>query len=233
MTVRLDLLLEDMKLKNIVLIGSSGHAKVVIDIVERQGKYRLVGLIDDFREIGERTLNYSILGSVSDLPKVVRDKDIRGVIVAIGDNYVRATLEKHISRSLPNLPFITAIHPSAEIGRDVIIGPGTVMMAGTVINACSRVGKSCFLNTKASLGHDCDMDDYSSLGPGVTVGGGCRVGAYSSIGIGANVRHGIEIGTHCVIGGGALVVDPIESFSVSFGVPARFVRKREPQDKYL
>lgn len=32
---------------NLIVIGSSGHAKVVIDILEQQGRHRIVGLVNE------------------------------------------------------------------------------------------------------------------------------------------------------------------------------------------
>ena len=75
-------------MQNIVLVGSSGHAKVVIDIVERQARYRIVGLIDAFRKVGETTLGYAVLGSESDLLALAAEHDLKGVIVAIGEHSV-------------------------------------------------------------------------------------------------------------------------------------------------
>ncbi|MEC4769405.1 hypothetical protein [Burkholderia cenocepacia] len=39
----------EVLVENIVIVGSSGHAKVVIDVVEQAGRYRIAGLIDSFR----------------------------------------------------------------------------------------------------------------------------------------------------------------------------------------
>ncbi|MFN0164711.1 MAG: transferase, partial [Burkholderiales bacterium] len=34
---------------NVIVIGSSGQAKVVIDVVRREGRRNIVGLLDRFR----------------------------------------------------------------------------------------------------------------------------------------------------------------------------------------
>ena len=75
---------------NIVIIGSSGHAKVIIDIVQQQGKYNIVGLLDRFRDVGEKTLGYPVLGKEEDLPELIKAHALKGAIVAIGDNFVRS-----------------------------------------------------------------------------------------------------------------------------------------------
>jgi sugar O-acyltransferase (sialic acid O-acetyltransferase NeuD family) len=218
---------------NIVIIGSSGHAKVITDIVQREGRYNPVGLLDHFRVIGEETLGYPILGGEEDLPRLKDAYDLKGVVVAIGDNFVRSKMVAHIREVCPDLPFVSAIHPKASIASDVTIGEGTVIMAGVTINPCSSVGRFCILNSNSSLDHDSILDDYASLAPGVTTGGNCRIGRYSAINIGATLVNGVKIGEQSVIGAGALVMNTISSFVVAFGIPAKEIRSRKPGDRYM
>ncbi|MFL5383753.1 MAG: acetyltransferase [Longimicrobiaceae bacterium] len=218
---------------NIVIVGSSGHAKVVIDIVRQEGKFNIAGLLDRFRSVGEQTLGYPILGKEEDLPDLMKAQALKGAIVAIGDNFTRSKVAARIREISPDLPFVSAVHPSASIATEVTIGEGTVVMAGVSINPCSSIGKFCILNTNCSLDHDSVLADFASLAPGATTGGNCRIGQYSAISIGAVLIHGIEIGEHTVVGAGSLVMKPIDSFVVAHGTPAKVIRTREPGDKYL
>jgi acetyltransferase-like isoleucine patch superfamily enzyme len=106
-------------------------------------------------------------------------------------------------------------------------------MAGVSINPCSSIGRFCILNTNSSLDHDSILEDFSSLAPGATTGGNCRIGQYSAVGIGAVVIHGIDVGEHTVIGAGSLVMRSMESFVVAYGSPARVIRHRKQEEKYL
>ncbi|HEX7936267.1 MAG TPA: acetyltransferase [Paraburkholderia sp.] len=218
---------------NIVIVGSRGHAKVVIDIVEQEGKYRIAGLIDAYRNVGERTLDYQVLGSEVDLSRLEAECDLKGAIIAIGDNLVRSKLATKVREYCPQLPFVNAVHPRATIGRGTTVGLGTVLMAGAVVNPDCRVGPFCILNTNSSLDHDSVMDEFSSLAPGAITGGNCRIGGYAAISIGAILRHGITIGEHSVIGAGAIVLKDIEPYSVAYGSPAKKVRDRIPGACYL
>lgn len=218
---------------NIVIIGSSGHAKVIIDIVQKEGKFNIVGLVDPYRAVGEQTLEYSILGKEEDLPELMNDHSLKGVIVAIGDNFIRSKVAAEVKELCPALAFVSTIHPATSIAADVRIGEGSVIMAGATVNSCSSVGRFCILNTNSSFDHDSRMEDFASLAPNVTTGGNCHIDEYSAIGIGAVLTHGIDIGEHTVIGAGSLVMHSIESFVVAYGSPARVVRNRQPGDKYL
>lgn len=218
---------------NIIVIGSSGHAKVVIDILERQGGYRIVGLIDAFRAVGEETLGYRVLGAESDLPVLMERLAIAGVLVAIGDNYVRARVTASVAALCPQLPFVSAVHPQASVGRVVRIGAGSVVMAGAVVNPGCEVGPGCIVNTRASLDHDSVMEAFSSLAPAAATGGNCYLGTCSALGMGALLLQRIRIGVHSVIGAGAVVTRPVGDLCVSYGAPAKVIRSRLAGDKYL
>ena len=218
---------------NIIIVGVSGHAKVIIDIVEHDGRYKIAGLLDRPRNTGKQTLGYQVLGQEEDLPELIVRHKLIGVIVAIGDNAIRSRVAAHVGELCPSLPFVSAIHPRASIARNVSVGEGTVIMAGVSVNPCCQIGRSCILNTNSSLDHDSVMEDFSSLSPHATTGANCRIGEYTAICIGSTLIHGVHIGEHTVIGAGSTVLKHVESFCVAYGTPARKVRKRNAEEKYL
>lgn len=216
----------------ILIIGSSGHAKVIIDIFEKSN-WEVIGLIDDFRNKDEKTMGYKILGKVDDIPQIINDTKIDHVFVAIGDNWDRHNIVNKIRDKNPRIKFANAIHPTAKIGKNVRLGKGIAIMAGAIVNADAKIGNFAFINTKASAGHDVRMMDYSSLAPGVTVGGNTKIGECSAISIGAIIKDKIKIGKHCVVGAGALLLKNCEDNWIIYGAPAKEIRKREIGEKYL
>ena len=220
-------------LPKVVIIGSSGHAKVVIDIIEKAHKHEIVGLIDSFKAPGTMSFGYSVLGDEFILPSLVSNCDLAGCFIAIGDNWNRSIVSEKISTLAPNLPFISPIHPSAQIARNVTVGFGTVLMAGAIVNSDSKIGNFCILNTKASVDHDNIMEDFSSLAQNATTGGNVHIGAFSAVSLGANIINGQVIGIHAVIGAGAVVTNNIPDFCVAHGVPAKISKQRKAGDKYL
>lgn len=231
--INLGLLFKERNMENILIIGASGHGKSIIDIVQKQGKYNIVGLLDQNREIGTEIFGYQVLGKEENLQDLVNIHCLTGAIVAIGDNFVRSQVVKRIQKICPELKFVCAIHPQASVASEVLIGEGTVIMAGARINACSKVGRFCILNTNSSLDHDSTMEDFASFAPGVVTGGNCIIEEFSAICIGAILIHGMRIGKQSVIGAGAIVTRPIEAFVVAYGAPATAIRVRLPGDKYL
>jgi sugar O-acyltransferase (sialic acid O-acetyltransferase NeuD family) len=220
-------------MESIFVAGASGHAKVVIDIIEKEGRYSIAGLLDEAKEPGTPFLGYRVLGKEDDLEKLARKHGIAGGIVAIGDNWNRKQVAARIAAVFPACRFVRAVHPAASVGKGVEIGAGTAVMAGAVIGPDTRVGEHCIVNTGATLDHDGVLEDWASLAPGVSAGGNVTIGELTAVAIGAVIIHRIRIGKNCVIGAGATVLDDIPALSVAYGTPARVIRTRVPGDGYL
>lgn len=220
-------------MKNVVIFGASGHGGVVLDCLEKEGKYNVVGFLDSFKKKGRRHCGYEILGNEFDLPYLIDKYNISGGIVAIGDNCIRKNIAERIAGISPGFEFIHTLHPSVILGRDVKIGNGVVVMPGVVINSNTEIGDFCILNTFSSIDHDSIMQAYSSLAPRVCIGGNFNLGKFSAICLGAQIIENISIGEHAVVGAGSLVVRDLESFVLSYGSPARVIRTRQEGEAYL
>lgn len=218
--------------KNIIIFGASGHSKVIVDILEKENIWNIMGFIDSFKREKE-FFGYPILGTEKDILKIVDDFNIFGGIVAIGDNFIRFTVVEKIKNILIDFKFISTIHPSAILGKFVKVGDGTTIMAGTIINADTEIGEHSIINSASVIEHDSKVGDFSTIAPNVSMGGGVRVGNFSTISIGATIKHSIKIGNDIVIGANSLLLKDIFNKSVWFGNPAKFIRKRERYDKYL
>jgi sugar O-acyltransferase (sialic acid O-acetyltransferase NeuD family) len=216
-------------MKDIFLYGAGGHARVIIDIIEKMAIYKLVGLVDDTGSDIPQMMGYPI---VSDFGKFY-SRGIRSGVIAVGDNWSRSRLVDVLTNKYNDLEFLTAVHPSSRIGRDTVIGVGTVIMAGCNVNTKTRIGNHCIINTGSNVDHDCQLGDYSSLAPGVTLGGNVIVGNYSAVCLGASVIQGIKISSHAVIGAGSVVVSDIGPNCVAYGNPCKQIRTRQVDSPYL
>ena len=218
---------------NIVLIGSGGHAKVIIDIVQREKKHTIVGLIDQQRPIEEEVNGVPVIGTDTNLPILSKEMKFDHGIICLGDNFVRQKVRKRIIDLLPNFNFVTAIHLDACISSSVRIGVGTVVMGGVTINPNCEVGEHCILNTNSSVDHDGTLCDFSSIGPGVNLGGNVSIGRLSHVGLGSAVSHDVTIGENSVIGGLSFVNKDVGDLELGYSSPYRRVRSRESGEKYL
>src|SRR5271155_5798489 len=117
----------------VVVIGCAGHARVVLEILESDKNFQVVGLLDTFKPITTSVQGYQVIGSDDDLPGLFAANICDGVFVAVGDNWVRSQIVKRIKERVPQANFVSAVHRSAQISPNVSIGAGTVIMAGVVV----------------------------------------------------------------------------------------------------
>lgn len=220
-------------MKNVLIFGIGGHAKVIVDIIEKQGKYNITGFINKNFEKNKFEMGYEVLGDELSLKQIIPKYEIYGGVIGIGDNSIRASVKDKIHKLIPNFKFVNCIHPNSTLGKDVILGEGNVLMAGTIINSSSKINNHCILNTNSSIDHDCLMSNYSSIAPNVTVGGNVQIGEYSAIGVGSSIFHNVIIGDNCIIGGGSLVCNDTVKDSVYYGSPSKYIRKHKLGDSYL
>lgn len=189
-----------------ILYGASGHAKVIIDILEAIGK-KIDYLVDDNASV-PYLLNY----------EVKRDcGHYDSAIVSIGNGRIR----KEIVSRLDVKEWVKAIRPKAIVSPHTYIDEGTVVMAGTVINSGAEIGKHCIINTGATVDHDCVIEDYCHIAPGVHIKGGVNIGEGSWIGVGTCIKQGVKIGKWVTIGAGSVVLKDIPDGVTAFGCPCR------------
>lgn len=197
-------------MNRLIIIGASGHGKVVADIAKLIG-YKDIIFLDNDISIKECS-GIPVLGSDTLLNELDGD-----LFIAVGNACVRKKyMEAYSNRNYPVL-----IHPNAVIPNSVSVGDGTVIMAGVIINPDTRVGRGCIINTSASIDHDCVIEDYSHVSVGAHLCGSVHVGKYNWIGAGATVINNINICSDCMVGAGAVVIHNIDRKGTYVGVPAR------------
>jgi len=45
-------------MKDIILIGGGGHCRSVIDVIEQEGLFSIVGIVDRPEKLGDKVLGY-------------------------------------------------------------------------------------------------------------------------------------------------------------------------------
>jgi sugar O-acyltransferase (sialic acid O-acetyltransferase NeuD family) len=199
----------------LIIIGASGHGKVVADIAIKMNKWQRIEFLDDDESI-KICMGLAIIGKTSDAFMYRTEADF---FVAIGDNSTREKVQEKLETE--GFSIVTLVHPSAIIGVDVEIKTGTVVMAGVVINSSSSIGKGCIINTNCSIDHDNLIEDYVHISPGAHLAGTVSVGKGSWLGIGSVVSNNINICSSCMLGAGAVVIRDITETGTYVGIPAR------------
>lgn len=220
-------------METIVLIGGGNQAHYTIDIIEREGKYKIAGIIDSIQEVGSIRFGYAILGRQEDIKKIIAQYQITGGLITIGDNWSRYYVSNQIKQLVPDFTFVNAIHPSVIIGNDVKLGVGITAMAGCIFNPKAEVGDFTFFATGAQVEHDCIIEEYASISAGSITGGYVRVGKLSAITLGVTVFDRVVIGENTVVGAGSLVTKTLPDNVLAYGNPARIIRSRNKGEKFL
>jgi len=132
----------------LIIVGASGHGKVVADIAIKMKQWQSIAFLDDDESI-KTSMGIEVIGKTAD---AIKYKDEADFFIGIGENRAREKVQNKLEEA--GLSIVSLIHPSAIIGLDVEIKIGTIVMAGSVINSSSKIGKGCILNTSCSIDHD-------------------------------------------------------------------------------
>jgi len=205
----------------LIIIGASGHGKVVADVAMKMEKWQKIAFLDDNEAI-KTCLDLDVIGKTTDAFKYKGKADF---FVAIGNNAVRKREQERLLSE--GFSIVSLIHPAAVIGSGVKIDIGTVVMANVVINSASSIGKGCIINTSSSVDHDNTIKDYVHISPGVHLAGTVTLGEESWIGVGSTVSNNVNIGKCCIIGAGSVVIKDLSAHCIAVGIPAKPIKVYE------
>ena len=190
--------------KSILLLGAGGHARSCIDVIEEQGLYQIVGLIGVESERGASVFGYPVLGTDAELPELLKRYDAGLVTIGqIKDFEPRIQLFEQLFESGRAQPPI--ISPHAHVSRHAVVGDGTIVLHGAIVNAGASVGRNCIINSLAIVEHDAAVGDHCHISTGARLNSSVVIGEGSFVGSGVTIKQGVRIGRHCVVGMGLSV----------------------------
>lgn len=206
--------------KSLIIIGSGGHAKVLLDALLLQHQ-AVLGFTDSNKDKwGTQIFGVSILGDDKIIEKYL-PSDVH-LALGIGANELKISLYKNFKKTGYLFPAI--IHPQAVVSKlSTVINDGVQVMAGAAINPGCFLGENSIINTSASLDHDCHIANHVHIAPGVVLAGGVIIEESTYVGPGATIVRGVKIGKNCVIGAGTLVLQDVVPGSKVYGVPGKVI----------
>lgn len=202
----------------IIVVGGSGHAKVLVSTLLLQHR-TVLGFVDPEPSL-PAILGICRLGGDDEVFRHAPDQ----VRLVNGVGSGKSTeLRKSVYQRFREKQYVfeTVIHPAAWVAPDVGAGDGLQVMAGAVVQTGARLGENVIVNTGAIVDHDCILDDHAHVAPGATLSGCVHLESGVHVGTGASIIQGIRVGAGSTVGAGAVIIHHVPAGVTIAGVPAR------------
>lgn len=203
----------------IILIGDSGHAKVIRDCVHSSGDKVIAMLDDKYKEV---SIQSDVIKGPIEYVHSLLEQNNSKVVIAIGNNIIRKEIVKRLSLSDSN--YATILHKKVIVSDSSQIDVGTVVMPGVTINADCQIGKHCIINSNAVVEHDCIINEYAHISPNCTLTGGVQIGQGVHLGASSTVIPLKSVGNWTKVGAGAVVVNDLPDKCTAVGAPAKPIK---------
>lgn len=211
--------------KKCLVLGISGHSKVVMSILESNNEYEVVGLIDKLSEnVGKEIGHCKVIGCQKELDDFIK-RGFNIFFIAIGDNYIRGELFEYLKSMECKIPPL--IHKSANYEKDLVIKEAIQLCTGAIITSQVSIGENSLINSGAIIDHESIIGKNCHISPGVTIAGRVEIGDSSFIGAGSTILPNVKIGHDTIIGAGSVVVNDIPPKVVAYGSPASVKREKK------
>jgi acetyltransferase EpsM len=205
-----------------VMLGASGHARVLLDVLAEKSLIKIMGFYDDDSEkIGAIFCDLLVRGNTEALLNDIKKTSLH-VVLAVGDNSIRARIFSQLGKHAEFSPIISK---HAVVSSSSVVNQSTFVMERVVIHANSNIGKNAIINTAAVIEHDNTIGDHVHIAPGALLCGHVTVGEKTLVGVGVCVIPGIRIGKNSIVAAGSVVTQNVPDDVLVAGNPA-VIKKR-------
>lgn len=206
--------------KKVIVVGSGGHAKVIIDILHEMNVFQIIGITSNSITKGETFFGYPVLGD----DECLKEFSPNEYQIAIGlggyrDNNLRDSVYSKTKKLGFN--FVNAIHPSAVISKTVNIGEAVVIFPGVTLNTEVSIGNNSIVATGSTIDHETIIGNNVLVSAGVTVGAYTEIMDNALLALGSKIISGVKIGKKAIVAAGAVVVNDVSENDIVFGIPAK------------
>jgi sugar O-acyltransferase (sialic acid O-acetyltransferase NeuD family) len=182
-------------MKKIILVGGGGHCKSCIDVIENENKYKIIGIVDKKKNF---LLNYKVFPENYLNKKFIKNNYAFVTVGQIKNYQVRVKLFNRLKDLGFKIPSIMS--PLAYISKHAVIGQGTIVMHGAIVNAGAVIGNNCIINTNSLIEHDVVIGDHTHISTKATINGGVIIGSKVFVGSRSIIKNNIRIGERSIVG---------------------------------
>ena len=198
----------------LLIFPYNGNGLEALDCIDPE-KYEVLGFIDDDRS--KKSGDYPVFSRSF----LTRYADVQVLAVPGSPASYKQRAQVINSLNLPPRRFASIVHPGAHIGKNVLLGFNTLLMAGVVLTSNAKVGNHVCILPNSVVHHDSCIGDYTLIGSNVVIAGGCTVRKNCYIGSGTNVKNGITIDDFALVGLGSNIIHDVAEHAKMVGNPAR------------
>lgn len=206
-------------LKRLLIVGAGGFGREMYSFAERHpdcGKvWSLGGFLDDTISHLPSGHPGPVVGSIAGYVAHPDDVLVTGIGSPSGRRKCMELLRQKGAR------FLRFIHPTALVGRNVVLGEGVVLLANVNLTCDIRVGDFSVFLSLSGAGHDAQIGSYCQVSSGCDLMGGIVLGDEVLLGSGARILPRVKVGNNAIIGTGSVVVSRVAAGETVFGNPAR------------
>lgn len=218
----------------VVIIGASNAfweiSELIDDINEQQPTYEIIDVLDD-NLIGKSLDKHIVKGPIELASGY--DDDVKFVF-AIGSFKTRLIRSQILSRlNIKEDRFVTLIHPTAKIFKNVEIGHGCIIHYGSVVFNHTKVHSFVVIAANCVIAVGNLIGTGALFGSNITTTTGVKVGSYSFIGSSTSIGENIEVGAGAQVGMGSLVLKKVQPGSFILGHPPKILGKVDVSEEIL
>lgn len=213
-----------MSQPKLILIGGGGHCKSCIDVIQMEGNYQIIGILDLAEKIGTTLSGIPYIGTDADIEKF-HNQGIHFLITVgqIKSASLRIRIFQELLKINANIAIV--ISPKAVVSPYAKVGMGTIVMHNALINAGANIGVNNILNTGCCIEHDVTIGNHCHIATGAFINGDCIIGEHTFIGSQAAIANQVTIGKNVIVGIGSVVINNIEDNSCVVGNPSKKINK--------
>ncbi|MBB6326907.1 sugar O-acyltransferase (sialic acid O-acetyltransferase NeuD family) [Algoriphagus iocasae] len=209
--------------KPVIIFGAKGIAHPALEIFN-SNEVMVYGFLEEDESMHGTEINtVSVLGNPEDdgFLKLIGQK--AEAFVAVDDMKYRKFLVELLNERRKVQP-INAIHNTAYISTDAVIGHGNFINAKVTIGTAAEIGQHCILHTGAIVDHKAKLGDFVQIGAGSIINAEVTVEEGAFIGSGVTVVSGVTIGKNARVGAGSVVISSVGANETVFGNPAAKIK---------
>lgn len=209
--------------QRLLIIGAGEFGQQVYHYAIIDGRYDIVGFIDDWQEKGLLINKVQILGNCDDIMSLYQQNVFDSLFVAIGYKHLIAR-KKIFERFHNMIPFASIIANPSYIDVTAKIGEGVIVYPGCVIDKDVIISHNVVLNLNVVVSHNSSIGHSTFCAPRVSIAGFSTVASCCFLGIGSSIIDNISISDGIIVGAGGLVITDLVEKGTYIGVPVSMIK---------